>query len=112
MPEEIALPQSAEELLERLFVIFPQYRQRYDGPIHDEEPTFHSVLIGFGWFPLSTCSETQLREFGTLASAAVERGGPLGNAFETCVLEHLRQKNAEQALRPFLSKTARERTKA
>jgi len=112
MPKEIPLPQSPEELLERLFTIFPQYRERYNGPIHDDEPTFHSVLIGFGWFPLATCSEAELRDFGTLASAAVEHGGALGNAFETCVLEHLHQRRAERALRPFLSRTARERTKA
>jgi hypothetical protein len=112
MRKETALPKSAEELLERLFTIFPQYRERYDGPIHDDEPTFHSVLIGFSSFPLAACAEGELREFGTLASAAVEHGGRLGNAFETCVLEHLHQKKAERALRPFLSKTARERTKA
>jgi hypothetical protein len=112
MRKEIALPKSWGELLERLFTIFPQYREGYDGPIHYDAPTFHSVLIGFSSFPLAACPEAELREFGTLASAAVEDGGALGNAFETCALEHLHQTRAARALRPYLSKIARGRTKA
>ena len=93
-------------------MIFPQYRAAYDGPIHDEAPTFHSVLIGFSSFPLASTSEPELRDFGALLSAAVAAGGSLGNGFETCLLEHLHQVRAERALRPYLSKTAREKTKA
>ena len=107
-----ALPRTPEELLEELFAIFPQYRADYRGAIHDEAPTFHSVLIGFSSFPLASSSEAQLREFGVLVSATVAGGGPLGNAFETCSLEHLQQTGAERLLRPYLSRRARERTKA
>lgn len=112
MPETRPLPGSPEQLLEELFAIFPQYRAGYAGPIHDDAPTFHSVLLGFSSFPLASPSEPQLRDFGALVSAAVVAGGSLGNAFETCLLEHLHQIRAERALRPYLSKTARERTKA
>jgi hypothetical protein len=108
-----ALPQSPEQLLEELFSIFPQYRARYDGPIHDDTPTFHSVLMTFTPFfgaEAASLSEAQLRAFGELASAAVAAGGPLENAFRTCLLEHLHQIRASQNLRPYLSELARERT--
>jgi hypothetical protein len=115
MPEALALPQSPDELLERLFAIFPQYRTAYAGPIHDDAPTFHSVLVGFTPFfgsSLSSFSERQLQSFGALVSAAVEAGGALENAFGTCLLEHLSQIRALRGFRPYLSKLAREKTKA
>jgi hypothetical protein len=112
MPETPALPCTPEQLLQELFAIFPQYRAAYGGPIHDEAPTFCSVLIGFSSFPLASSSEAQLRQFGGLVSAAVAGGGPLASAFETCLLEHLHQIGAEPALRPYLSRRARERSKA
>lgn len=112
MPEARALPRSPEQLLEELFAMFPQYRAEYTDPIHDETPTFHSVLIGFSSFRLASSSEAQLRAFGELVSAAVAAGGPLANAFETCLLEHLHQIGADRALRPYLSKTVRERSRA
>ena len=109
------LPKSAEQLLEELFVIFPEYRARYDGPIHDDTPTFHSVLMAFTPFfgaEAVSLPETQLRSFGELVSAAVAAGGPLENAFGTCFLEHLHQIRASRILRPHLSALARERTHA
>ncbi len=112
MPEKRVIPGTPEQLLEELFAVFPQYRAGYAAPIYDEAPTFHSVLIGFSSYPLASSSEAQLRDFGALINAAVAAGGPLGNAFETCLLEHLCQIHAERALRPYLSKTAREKTKA
>ena len=112
MPETRARPRTPEQLLEELFSIFPRYRAGYPGPIHDEAPTFHSVLIGFSSFPLAPSSEAELRDFGVLVSAAVAAGGSLANAFETCLLEHLHQIGAERALRPYLSKAARERIRA
>jgi hypothetical protein len=36
--------QSPEQLLEELVAIFPLYRTAYTGPIHDDTPTFHSVV--------------------------------------------------------------------
>lgn len=89
-----SVPQSPEQLLEQLFAIFPKYRAAYDGPIHDEAPSYHSVLIGFtsefgGELP--ACSTDQLRAFGALVSESVSQGGLLENVFGTCFLEHLHQ---------------------
>jgi hypothetical protein len=115
MPEVPALPQSPDELLERLFAIFPRYRAAYAGPIHDDAPTFHSVLLGFTPFfgaSLGSFSERQLQSFGALVSAAAEAGGALENAFGTCLLEHLHQIRALRDFRPHLSKLASARTKA
>jgi hypothetical protein len=107
------VPETPRELLEELIAIFPAYRPR--ASMDDEAPTFHSVLIEFTSYlgaDLSSFSAAQLRSFGTLVSAAVEAGGALENAFGTCLLEHLHQIRASKALRPFLSKRAREATHA
>src|SRR5262245_37012089 len=109
------LPKSPEALVEELFTIFPEYRVAYDGPIHDDTPTFHSVLMAFTAFfggQIASFSERQLRTFGDLVNASVEAGGLLENAFGTCLLEHLHQIGAGRAFRPYLSASARERTHA
>ena len=109
------LPDSAEGLLQRLFPVFPEYRACYAGPIHDQALSFHSALIAFSTSLgglAKTASEEQLRSFGQLVSSAVEASGLLGNAFGTCLLEHLHQIGALQALRPYPSKAAREKTSA
>jgi hypothetical protein len=110
-----SLPESADQLLEELFAIFPQYRTDYDGPIHDDILTFHSVLMAFTPFlgkKVQTFSEAQLRQLGKLVSEAVAQGGALENAFGTCLLEHLHQIDASKTLRPHLSKLAWEKTRA
>ncbi len=112
MPKVRQVPDSPEQLLEALFEIFPECRSPYR-PVHDDVPTFHSVLIGFNPFvatALSTCSKPQLLAFANLVNAAVEGGGELENAFGTCLLEHLGQLGALKTLRPNLSKRAREKT--
>ena len=110
-----AVPQSPEQLLEELFTIFPQYRAAYAGPVHDDPPTFHSVLMGFTPFfgaESALFSEPQLRSFGALVSEAVAAGGSLENAFGTSLLEHLHQIRVSRVLHPYLSELARERTHA
>lgn len=105
------LPQSPEKLLEELIAIFPQYRSHYTAESDGDAPTYHSVLTQFTCFfgtQLASFSEEQLRSLGTLVSAAVAQPGPLENAFGTCMLEHLHQIAAWRALRPYLSKAARE----
>jgi hypothetical protein len=107
-------PQTPAELLEELFVIFPQYQTDY-APIHDAAPTYHSVLLAFTSFfgaQSASFSEIQLRSFGELVNRAVEQKGLLENAFSTCLLEHLHQMKAERTLKPYLSKVAREKTHA
>src|SRR5258708_39465610 len=93
------LPQSPEQLLAELFASFPQYRAAYPGTIHDDTPTYHSVLLAFIPFfgaELAAFSESQLRSFGDLVNAAVAEAGPLENAFGTCLLEHLHQIGASR----------------
>ena len=110
-----ALPQTPAELLEELFVIFPQYRSNYAnyGPLHDSPPTFHSILIEFTVFfgaELASLSEEQLRKLGTLVNEAVAQDGLLENAFATCLLEHLSQIQADRVFNPYLSKIAHEKS--
>jgi hypothetical protein len=100
--------------LERLIAIFPEYRAARR-PLHDDAPSFHSVLIEFSTFlggPACSMSQRHLRSFGELVSAAMEAGGQLENAFATCLLEHAEQIGVWKALRPFLSRTAIEKRKA
>ena len=114
MPD-MPMPRSPEQLLEELFRVFPQYRTAYSGSIHDGPASFHSVLIDFTPFfgkMLVSFSEDQLKRFGALVSRAVDAGGPLENAFGTCLLEHLGQIRAGKLFRPYLSKVAREKTRA
>jgi len=109
------IPQSPETLLEELFSIFPQYRANYRGSIHDDLPTYHSVLIAFMPFfgeESASFSPKQLKHFGALVNAAVAEDGELENAFGTCLLEHLHQIRAERALRPYLSDLARKKAHA
>jgi hypothetical protein len=108
-------PTTPAELLEQLFAIFPQYRTNFAGPIHDGEPTYHSVLLAFTSFfgaQVASFSEAQLRSFGELVNRAVEQDDLLENAFGTCLLEHLHQIKAWHALKPHLSKIAREKSRA
>jgi len=108
-------PQTPEELLNRLFVIFPQFRNQYDGSIRDQSSTYHSVLMAFTPFfgsELASFSQAQLRSFGELINEAVKQNDVLENALGTCLLEHLHQIKAEHVLKPHLSKIAREKTRA
>jgi hypothetical protein len=42
-----ALPDSSDELLGRLFTIFPRFQANYDGPIFDQPLSYDSVLTAF-----------------------------------------------------------------
>jgi hypothetical protein len=80
MPKPQELPQTPEQLLEEVFAIFPQYRARYTGPIHDDTPSLHSVLIGLSAGTVfATASEAQLLAFAALVNKR-------GQAMDTFVL--------------------------
>jgi hypothetical protein len=114
MPSVRQLPGTPEQLREQLLEIFPDCRTSYTS-IHDDAPSFHSMLTAFSPFvttALSTCSRPQLLAFANLVNAAVEGGGVLENAFGTCLLEHLGQLGTLKILQPYLSKLAREKTRA
>ena len=109
-----ALPHSADELLCRLFTIFPRFQTNYDGPLFDQPVTYDSVLTAFTSdfgldFPNS--SDDQPRDFAALVNAAVAHGGELEHAFSQCFLDHAMQIHLDQLLWPYLSSAARERIK-
>ena len=109
-----AVPHSPDELLERLFTIFPRFQANYDGPIFDQPLSYDSVLTAFTSdfgleFPNS--SDDQLRDFAALLNAAVADGGELEHAFSQCFLDHALQIHLDQLLWPHLSGAARERIK-
>jgi len=111
-----ALPHTSDELLERLFTIFPRFRDVYSGPFHDGPSSYHSVLMGFNSdfsADLSSQPEDQRKSFAALINDSVaESGSPdsLENAFGTVYLEHLHQLNHKTALWPYLSPVARRLT--
>ena len=109
-----ALPTSPEELLNRLFAIFPRFQSNYDGPIFDQPLSYDSVLTAFTSdfgleFPYS--SDDQLRDFSALLNAAVAHGGKLERAFSQCFLDHALQIHIDHVLLRYLSSAARERIK-
>jgi hypothetical protein len=109
-----ALPRSPDELLGRLFTIFPRFQANYDGPIFDQPLSYDSVLTAFTSdfgvdFPNS--SDDQLRDFAALVNAAVAHEGELEHAFSQCFLHHAMQIHLDQLLWPYLSSAARERIK-
>jgi hypothetical protein len=74
----IVLPDSPDELLNRLFTMFPRFKANYDGPIFDQPLSYDSVLTAFTSdfgleFPNS--SDDQLHDFAALVNAAVAHGG-------------------------------------
>jgi hypothetical protein len=105
---------SPQDLLDRLFAIFPRFQANYDGPIFDQPLSYDSVLTAFTSdfgleFPNS--SDHQLHDFAVLVNAAVAHGGELEHAFSQCFLDHARQIHLDQLLWPYLSPAARERIK-
>jgi hypothetical protein len=42
-----ALPHSPDELLNRLFTMFPRFKANYDGPIFEQPLSYDSVLTAF-----------------------------------------------------------------
>jgi len=109
-----AIPHSPDDLLARLFTIFPRFQANYDGPIFDQPLSYDSVLTAFTSdfgleFPNS--SDDQLRDFAALVNTAVAEGGDLEHAFSQCFLDHVQEIHLDQLLWPYLSPAARERIK-
>jgi hypothetical protein len=108
------LPRSPDELLDRLFAIFPQFRGNYDGPIFNQPLSYTSVLTAFTsdfGAQFASSSDDQLRDFAALVNGAVASEGELERAFSTCFLDHVLQIHLDEALWPYLSSAARERIK-
>jgi hypothetical protein len=60
----------------------------------------------------STASPQQLRNMAELVESAIESGGRIANAFDTCFVEHLHQIGAEKVLRPYRAEAQRARRRA
>ena len=110
----LVVPQSPEQLLEALFELFPQYRAAYEGPIHVDTPTLHSVLPAFTPFFFAAETSVILRE----AVAFVWRIHQRGSCCVWSTGERIRDlfagasppDSALKILRPHLSELARART--
>ena len=107
----------AEELRSHLADLFPAFDQgcRLD-ELRDEMVVApaHFVMRRFAEnFPrfAATASLRNLERLAQLINKAVERDDFLENAISTCFLEHLRQIGAYKRLSPFLSGTAKRKTR-
>jgi hypothetical protein len=70
------------------------------------EETFHSIVMAFApYFARATdqWTDRQLRWLGALVVAAMAESGKLGNAWDTCFLEHARQLKVNRQLAPWLA---------
>jgi hypothetical protein len=109
-----SLPHSPDELLQRLFAMFPDFRANYEGPLYDEPLSYDSMLTAFTsdfGVPFRCSTGAQFREFATLLDNAVVAGGELGRAFSMCFLQHIREVGVDRALWPYLSNAVREHIK-
>jgi hypothetical protein len=94
--------------------VFPDYgfdqdeNNRYGFGYHALLQDFISYFGGNN----SKFTERQHRDFATFINVAVEAGGDLENAFDTCFLEHLIQCRARKPLSSFFSPAAKERLHA
>jgi hypothetical protein len=109
-----SLPHSPNELLQRLFSIFPDFRASFEGPLYDEPLGYDSVLTAFTsdfgvQFRRST--ESQFQEFAALVDHALADGGELARAFSVCFLQHIREVDVDRAFWPYLPSTVREHIK-
>jgi hypothetical protein len=109
-------PQTPEEMLAQLQVIFPTFDHEWD---EDEWPgmsrTCHGVVRDLAdYFPsnVAALTEQQVIEFAYWLNGSVEAGGDVENAVSTCFLEHSRQIGVFELLAPHLTPLARSRTHA
>ncbi|AEG94340.1 hypothetical protein [Ramlibacter tataouinensis] len=110
-----SLPQSASELRNTLQAIFPSlpadFASSGESVFADAGPTYHSVMREFAYFfakDVDRFTDRQLRKFAELVARALAAPGALGNAIDTCFLEHARQLKIDQRLEPFLSAVRKE----
>jgi hypothetical protein len=113
-------PSTAHELWSQLVAVLPgfaAYHSRADveEAEQDQTATLHSVMAPFTQYfgrQSASLSEKQLKVLGKLVSEAVEVDDDLENAVSTCFLEHLHQIKSYRAIAPYLSDTAKARSRA
>lgn len=104
------VPQSASELRAALAAIFPSLPRGFgacgESVFTDAGPTYSSVLREFAYFfarDISEFPDRQLRRFAEFLARCLDAGGELGEAVESCFLEHTRQPRVQARLQPFLA---------
>ncbi len=110
--EDTSRPATSEELVEALSELVPSFATEWeeDREGEDEAPTFHRVMRTFTYSLGVACaslSRAQLKALGQYLSECVAVDDDLENAVSTCLLEHLHQISALDALWPYLSERAR-----
>jgi hypothetical protein len=110
--------QSPQELQEALATIFPAFAADLPAIENDRpelgERTVHSLVMDFGPFfarDIDSWTDRQLRWLGEHIVEALAEGGSIGNAWDTCFLEHSRQLKVNRRLAPRLA-SARAKRKA
>jgi hypothetical protein len=110
-------PPEPMQLLRSIQGIFPQFGEEED-VVEDVRDAgdigLHCVMGHFVDFFVenhSQFTDRQLASLGELLNEAVAVNDNLENAVATCMLEHLRQINGYKALSPYLSQTAKDKTK-
>jgi hypothetical protein len=102
--------QSPQELQESLVTVFPAFANDL-ADIEDDRPelgerTVHSVVMDFAPFfarNVDSWTDRQLRLLGEQIVEALAEGGSVGNAWDTCFLEHSRQLRVHRRLAPWLA---------
>ena len=105
---------SPDELLDKLFTIFPDFCASYEGPLYEEPLSYDSVLTAFTsdfGVQFRSSTDDQFCAFAALLHAAVSAGGELERAFSTCFLQHLREVDVDRVFWPYLSSATREHIK-
>lgn len=105
-------PATPEELVQTLSGLVPPFSDEWveDREDEDEAPTFHRVMRTFTYVLGVACgslSDSQLKALGHYLNECVSVDDDLENAVATCLLEHLHQIGALDALWPHLSPRAR-----
>ena len=111
-------PQTAKELWQLLTTIFPGFATDCpEGELEglDPDTSLHSLMRDFRSYfggRLATFSERQIKALADFLNEAVAIDGNLENAVATCFLESLNPARSYQALAPFLSRQAKDKTHA
>jgi hypothetical protein len=110
------LPQSPRELQEALMTAFPSFATAVANEAEEAgdlgEITFHGVVMDFAPFfarATDTWTDRQLQWLGELVVASMDEGSSLGNAWDTCFLEHSRQLKVKRRLAPWLARARAKR---
>ena len=102
-------PSTPQQLLDVLQAICPDFAVDL-ADFADADLGFHNIMMTFSWYPIAALTQDQLQALGAVFNQAVAEDDILENAVSTCLLEHLRQIHAYEALSPYLDERAKAKT--